>query len=101
MKKSKSIYEHFVGSYVQVDYYNGNVAYGKLVQANKRFLKLQPSFHVPLKKDSIDQRVNSIDLEELKKRFDRNAPMILDASGVCGVSDITSVLRDEWKLITE
>ena len=99
MKSEKSIYKTFVGSYVQVEYHNGDAALGKLVQANKRFLKLQPSFHLPLKKDSIDQRVSSIDLEELKKRFDRNAPMILNASGVCGVSDITSVFRDDLKLI--
>lgn len=100
MKSETSIYESFVGLYVQVVYSNSNDnVFGKLVQADERFLKLQPSFHMPRKKNSIDERISSIDLEELKKRFDRNVPMILDASKVCGVSDITKIFKDEWKLI--
>ncbi|MEK6897314.1 MAG: hypothetical protein AABW93_02170 [Nanoarchaeota archaeon] len=104
MKPEKSIYEPLVKRYVQVEYCNGTcIVFGKLIQANERFLKLQPSFHIPLKQRSIDDKVATADLkedlEELTKRFNRNALTIVDASKVDIVADVTTVFRDEWKLI--
>ena len=119
----KSIYEPLVGRYVQVnyDYTNSNCIVGKLTQTNERFLQLQPSFHVStnvtdkIKESNEEKRTlfNSKkvtlekvltrevtpNLEEIRKRFQRNVMTIVDASKVTSVSDITKIFKDEWNLI--
>ena len=108
----KSIYKPLVGKYVQVDGNYGDF-YGKLIQANERFLQLQPCLHIPFIKNTITREKtdvshketeevsvkSEVDLEELTKRWNRNALSIIDTRKVGGVTDITTIFRDEWKLI--
>ena len=115
MTSRKSIYESLVGKCVQVEYREDtDTVFGKLTQANQRLLELQPSFHISSyrtetrRKDSVIKEGESlsaiekemhVDLEQIAKRFKRNCRMVIDASTVRTVTDITTIFKDEWKLI--